>query len=126
MSSRYQAICLNHTPALPVGDDWTSPAEALAAIENRTGDLGEHINCDLLIGRYSYPLIEVCCPPHQPHAEPRWIDAAWLRLALAAGTVRHDAPAVDDAIERLANVARCWRPERIQGLHRLLDMEASR
>lgn len=123
MSSRYEAICLNHSPALAVESGWTSPAAALAAVETRTGDLAEHADCDLLIGRYSYPLIEVCCPPHQPHAEPRWIDAAWLRLTLAAYTIQRDAPAVNDAIERLANVARCWQPERIQGLRRLLDME---
>lgn len=37
-----------------------------------------HRSCDLVLGRFSYPLIEVC-------EAGDWLDAGWLRLLLLAG-----------------------------------------
>lgn len=62
MSSVYRILCLNHDPALEVGDDgWRSAQEALAAVADREAAPG-YPRCDLMVGRYSYPLVEVCWP----------------------------------------------------------------
>lgn len=53
MSSTYRILCVSHDPALTTGSDYNSPEAAEAAI--RLGVNG-HPTCDLLIGRYSYPL----------------------------------------------------------------------
>ena len=112
MSSTYQALCMSHDPALPIEGTWSSAADALAAVAERAGDLSAHAGCDLMIGRYSYPLIEVCCPPHDRHPhDGRWVDADWVRIAVAA----MDGPG-DPLAEALSRLPRCWRQERI---HRL-------
>jgi hypothetical protein len=87
MSSTYRILCLSHDPALSFGE-YSTPGTAEAAI--RVG-IDEHPRCDLLIGRYSYPLIEVGCPPTtghdrpgrrrcHPHSTTEWVDVAWLGL----------------------------------------------
>lgn len=91
MSSTYRILCLSHDPAITAGDDYNSPEAAAAAI---AAGVDEHPHCDLLIGRYSYPLIEVGCPPTTrparpgqrgcyAHATTEWVDVAWLRILAA-------------------------------------------
>jgi hypothetical protein len=91
VSSNYRILCLSHDPAIVAGD-FTSAEAAEAEI---AVGLNEHPQCDLLIGRYSYPLVEVGCPPTTgikrsgqhycfPHAMTKWVDVAWLRLLAAA------------------------------------------
>lgn len=88
MSSTYRILCLSHDPATAEGE-YVTAEEALTAIAE---GLPTHPNCDLMVGRYSYPLVEVGCPPtkHQPanlacvHGGTAWTGSAWLRLLLAA------------------------------------------
>ncbi len=103
MSSEYRILCLSHDPAIvvPSEDGWHRPEEALAAVADRTGPAELHANCALLVGRYSYPLVEVCCPRQTAIRQPghsgyhpnsdEWVDAAWLRL-LAVTTAEQRAP----------------------------------
>lgn len=110
MSSHYAILCLSHDPAITVGwdENWRVPETPLAIVANRTDPrIASHKTCRLLVGRYSYPLIEVCCPrstgndpghsgfhPHSDH----WIDAGWLRL-LAVST---------EAQRKAAERTGCW------------------
>jgi len=107
MSSVYRLLCLSHDPAIPVEHpEWPSFQPALAAAKDRTLVPTEHKTCDLLIGQYSYPLIEVCCPASRSmgtahpgcHSDDRWIDAGWLRLLALA----------DPAAVGAARVPDCW------------------
>ena len=56
MSSTYRVLCLSHDPAIVAADDYQRPETAEAAI---TEGIAEHAGCDLVIGRYSYPLVEL-------------------------------------------------------------------
>jgi hypothetical protein len=88
MSSTYRILCLSHDPATAHGE-YNTPVEAEAAIA--TG-LDTHPDCDLMIGRYSYPLVELGCPAsrYQPAALPchhgttLWTDTDWLLILAAA------------------------------------------
>lgn len=91
MSSVYRVLCLSHDPAVITEAEYGRPETAAAAIN---AGVEGHPNCDLLIGRYSYPLIEVGCPPsarpersgqHRcyPHSMTEWVDVAWLRILAA-------------------------------------------
>ena len=113
MSSDYQALCLNHDPAIVVEGEWRSAAEAVAAVKARTDErLRSHQTCDLLVGRYSYPLVEVCCPGGNHtgllHTNEQWIDASWLRL-LHAAYRSQDAEVLDKA----QRVGACWTAVRV-------------
>lgn len=88
MSSVYRVLCLSHDPAIEVSEhDRPEGAEAVI----RDG-ITEHEHCDLAIGRYSYPLVELGCPASrdQPanlrchHGATDWTDKAWLLLLAAA------------------------------------------
>lgn len=116
MSSTYRILCLSHDPATTTGD-YRSREAAEAAISH---GVDGHPNCDLSIGRYSYPLVEAGCPAtkHQPanlrccHGGTAWVDADWLRL-LAAGYQTED-PAVQAAVSELRQ--HCWSWERLRRL----------
>ena len=131
MSSDYRLLCLTHDPALEIGDDrWHSPQEPLSAVARRDVDelTAAHEGCDLLIGRYSYPLVEVCCPPQlgpraptgHLHRDPKWIDAAWLRLAWHAGTDPHGFASTAGQAAR--NLPACWAIARIDRLRYVLGV----
>lgn len=131
MSSDYRILCMNHDPAIVIDHDWHTAAEAIAvACEPASHELVvPHENCDLLVGRYSYPLLEVCCPPRKdvagPHAtyvhrEPQWIDVKWLHILRAAKTV----PPAEQLKEAIRQVQTCWtaaRLERLRGELRIDD-----
>ena len=88
MSSTYRILCLSHDPATTHGE-YHTPEDAEAAIRD---GLPDHPHCDLMIGRYSYPLVELGCPPSsdQPanlrccHGITLWTESDWLRLLAAA------------------------------------------
>jgi hypothetical protein len=118
VSSTYSAICLSHDPGIVLGPDLTY-AEANSL--NSRDRLAGHETCDLVIGRYSYPLIEAACLGTQlpgpsgcnvHHSNVAWIDRDWLRLLAAAVPL----PAIGKDL--LQPLLRCWTPER---LHRLRD-----
>jgi hypothetical protein len=100
MSSNYQLICLSHDPGIPLGQEWSGSSEPIALLRAGTGPV-EHTTCDLVLGRWSGALIEVCCvggprtsgpghPEARGHGDDRWIKVGWLRL-LAASALPLDA-----------------------------------
>lgn len=125
MSSTYKALCLSHDPAIVLDSpEWHSGdggvERSVAAV---SAGLDGHPGCDLLVGRYSYPLVEVCCPAAIDagaqregtqcfHREPKWVDASWLRLAALA----LDAPAGSPLRKAVERVGRCWTPDRLRRL----------
>jgi hypothetical protein len=126
VSSAYRVLCLSHDPAVEVGE-YTSPEAAEAAIRT---DLSQHQGCDLLIGRYSYPLVEVGCPGRLGisvsgqrrcngyHVHTKWIDSGWLRVLAHA---RH-AASLPQGIDRHPDVS-CWSEQRIWRLREELGLE---
>ncbi|MEU5939391.1 hypothetical protein ABZ807_09390 [Micromonospora sp. NPDC047548] len=128
MSSNYHILCMNHDPAIVVDGGWTQPAVAITeARQHANEQLRHHQNCDLLVGRYSYPLIEVCCPGGEhngvSHSQPEWVDADWLRLLYAAyrSQGREPEPAVARAVQHLARG--CWGVGRVHRLRVELGIE---
>lgn len=125
MSSNYRAICTSHTPALVIDHDYTyDEANNLTTRDS----LGDHTDCDVVIGRYSYPLVEAACLGRQLpgpsgckgyHAGPHWVDVAWLRLLTAATTAPNT---VDPALLRTISTHGCWTPERMTSLRAELGM----
>lgn len=123
MSSNYSVLCLSHDPAIIVHDPgYNRPEQAEAAI--RDGVTG-HEGCDLMIGRFSYPLVEVGCPrsADRPeslrpsvlrcyHGITMWTDKEWLLLLAAA--YQSTDPAVQEAVK--AGHHRCLPWERLRRL----------
>lgn len=128
MSSTYRVLCLSHDPALVVGDytSYQSPEEAEDAVRD---GIDGHSGCDLLIGRYSYPLIEVGCPPshrERPgryrcsiHGNTEWVDVAWLRI------LAHVHQSGNDQMRALTGDSRlrCWPWERLRRLRDELGID---
>lgn len=132
MSSTYQVICVEHAPALIVGDEYTSPSDALraASAPGRYPELEYHKRCDLLVGRFSYPLIQVACPGFRgesPSVSPantckyhgasydNWTEVAWLRLL-------YDAIKDSEDVHQY-RVPACWTRNRVIRLGNLLQTE---
>jgi hypothetical protein len=128
MSSTYRILCVSHDPAIALeqfefqsGDDGRARAEEAVA----TG-VADHPNCDLLIGRYSYPLVEVGCPPKPRHSgvyhphNTEWLDVFWLRLLVAA----QRAPEGSQERQLATGAPGCWSPERLHRLRLELVLEA--
>lgn len=114
MSSTYRVLCLSHDPGLELDPDFGSPHDAIAAaVDGRPGI--EHKGCDLVVGRVSGALTELCCPPtHGQHSVPIWVEIDWLRLlGVLIQTTNPKPPPVAEALSRLT---RCWTADR---LHRL-------
>lgn len=131
MSSAYYILCLSHDPAITVNDPGYQSAEAAeAAIRDRPEGTA-HSHCDLVIGRYSYPLVEIGCPNSgdqapslRPgvlrcfHAGTKWIDKDWLLLLAAA--YQSDDPLVRNAVK--AGNHSCLPWERLRRLRVELDV----
>lgn len=123
MSSTYRVLCLSHDPATAHGRHDTAE-EALDAI---AAGLEQHPDCDLLVGRYAYALVEVACPAsrdqrHTPrclaHGGPKWAGSDLLRLLV----VVYQSP---DGVARAAarcNAFRCWTERRLHRLRIELDI----
>jgi hypothetical protein len=126
VSSTYSVLCLSHDPAITAAYDCGSPEKAAQAIAE---GIDGHEHCDLLIGRFSYPLVEAGCPAsrEQPaslrciHHGTAWADADVLRLLYAA----YRSP--DDAVKAAAKAPefRCWPPERLSRLRGELGIVVS-
>jgi hypothetical protein len=134
VSSTYRVLCLAHEPALTLAPEWSRPEDAEMAVAKPTEDngLAEHADCDLLIGRYSYPLIEVGCPaskkglpashyPYHPH-DTEWMDIAWLRLLwMARDYLANDEdPYLRMAVDKAPG---CWSAQRLTRLAPELRLE---
>lgn len=121
MSSDYRAICLSHDPAIVIeGEEWSGHNDALAAVASRMGALSVHIDCELVVGRYSTPLIELACPPthHRigTHTRTEWLDVDWLRLMLAS---MHEPNT--KVLSALGKFRSCWTADRVYRLRRILE-----
>ncbi|MEU5974380.1 hypothetical protein [Streptomyces sp. NPDC047315] len=119
MSSTYRILCLSHDPAITISGSYHQPEDAEDAIRDQ---IPEHANCDLAIGRYSYPLIELGCPPSKDrpprlctHGSTVWIDSDWLRLLAAAHT------SADTTVQQAAK-HRCMPWHRLRRLREELDL----
>lgn len=141
MSSTFSFLCLTHDPAIEIdGPEMTSLDAALAYLQGPAlpDQLQGHAACDLLIGRYSYPLIEVTCPPSRREGAPRHypfhpnqhhtMEADWLRLLWATwrggqrGDEAEDRGIVSAALDQFKNS--CWTPDRVNRLRFALDIDA--
>jgi hypothetical protein len=126
VSSNYSVLCLSHDPAIIVHDPgFNRPEQAEAAIAD--GVTG-HENCDLMIGRYSYPLVELGCPPARDglgpsfrrcyHGETVWVCREWLWILAAA----YQSSDPDVRATTQANRSpRCLPWERLRRLRNELD-----
>jgi hypothetical protein len=129
VSSTYYILCLSHDPAITVNDPgYNRPEEAEAAI---TAGINDHADCDLVIGRYSYPLVELGCPAalgRPKHLRPSvvtcyhggtmWIDRDWLWILAAA--YQSPDPDMRAAIEK-GHQQQCLPWERLRRLRNELD-----
>lgn len=120
MSSTYRVLCLSHDPAITTETDYRTPGDAEHAIA--TGIDG-HTGCDLLIGRYSYPLIEAGCPPaNHPrcsHNRTQWDDSSLLRLLATAYA------STDETVRKTTEDShfQCWPRDRLWRLREELDID---
>lgn len=127
MSGSYRILCLSHDPALELdvgnwqsGNDGREAAAHAAANPVDHEDLEEHAGCDLMVGRYSYPLLELCCPPGHGHPrDAKWADIQWLRLLWLAQNTN-----VPEFQRAAAAVSTCWSPQRLNRLAAYLRMES--
>jgi hypothetical protein len=129
VSSLYRILCLSHDPAIVIPDlEWANSTGmecALAHVESRDFDdtLYLHRTCDLMGGRYSYPLIEVYCPPFREskpspcnrHSDGQWIDAHWLRLLSAVHT-SFDVGSLSPITTAVGRIDKCWSKDRLRRL----------
>jgi hypothetical protein len=135
VSSTYRGICLNHTPALefPVDSVYQSLPEFVEmlqrgedlAIRDRTDTLEvrAHAGCDVVIGSYSYPLIDIYCLPNldHRHAQPERYSAKdlnhlWHLLNSERRADRREARRTMAAIP-----TPCWGPVRLNMLGTLWE-----
>jgi hypothetical protein len=123
VSSTYRLLCLSHDPAIVIDHDMAL-AEIEALSDRNDTRLAGHEFCDVLAGRFSYPLIEVGCLGIRlrPQAGCRgyhnginWVDSDWLRLLLASRSV---APA--EVLRPF--ISRCWPLDRVSRLRVELGM----
>jgi hypothetical protein len=131
VSSVYHVLCMSHDPAIQVArweNDGRDEAIAAALDPASHEDLVRHEHCDLLVGRYSYPLVELCCPArrgmglaHGRHSGEQWIDKDYLLLLSAAMDVEGNE-ALDAAVERVTRFG-CWTEQRIRRLRIELGIE---
>ena len=128
MSSNYYLLCLNHDPAITIAGPFNDAEVPLRRVVERAGEgLSEHTECDLLIGKYSGALVEICCPggvrPYQhehQHPRPEWVDADWLRLLLAVQREQLS----EEARKHVAKFAAfCWYQRRVIRLRHELGIE---
>lgn len=125
MSSDYDALCLSHDPAIILGMDESSYDAALHRARI------DHPRCDLVVGRWSGGLVELCCPampvdredqgkPHSGwHRDPIWADAGLLHIAAVVVQRAENDVALETALRKLPM---CWTPQRLRLLSRVLGV----
>ncbi len=123
MSSKFRILCLSHDPAFEVGITFEAAEHAVGAVRSpaQYDSIARHGACDLLIGEYSYSLVEVCCTGRgcvRAHNQPQWLGVKWLRLLAAAFGV--EDPAVQSAVEGVLSSPGCWTKRRVERLRDML------
>lgn len=121
MSSMWRVLCLSHDPAIEA-TEFHSMAEAIQAAGEPAGYVVDHQGCDLMVGRYSYPLMELICVGggRCSHRDVRRVDADWLRLLAVAHPI--EDPKLRAAVEPLSR-RNCWHRERLERLRVELRLE---
>jgi len=124
MSSTCRILCLSHDPAIALErPEFPTVADAEAAV---LAGVDGHAGCDLLIGRYSYPLAEVGCPDrtrdhvggYHPH-HTVWVDAIWLKLLYLAQRAPEGSP--ERKLAERVPMPGCWTAERLHRLRNELE-----
>lgn len=117
MSSNYRILCLSHDPAIILDAEFHSGAGGrVRAKDALLAGVTDHPGCDLVIGRFSYPLVEVGTPFR---GEIEWLDSAWLRL-LALAQLTQDGSVMRDAARRAEHR---WPQARLRRLRFELGIE---
>jgi hypothetical protein len=124
MSSSYYALCVSHTPAITISADLgRADADHLTTRDR----LGDHQQCDIVIGRYSGALVELGCPGTQlpgpsacrvHHRGIEWTRVEWLRLLAVA------APHVPASAHERITARGCWPLDRLARLSLELGLPA--
>jgi hypothetical protein len=119
VSSVYRFLCLSHDPAIVIDQDLT--LGDIASAKRSHPALEDHQDCDIIAGRFSYPLVEAGCFGGMQmegatgckgcHSGIIWTDADWLRLLDAAA-----AAGIGDDV--LSPLTRCWPLDRLRKLRR--------
>lgn len=135
MSSTYRGICLNHAPALefPVDSTYQNLTDFAAMVQlgndlpirgrSDTLEIRAHAGCDVVIGSYSYPLINIYCLPNLDHLhfkpEPfsaKDLNHLWHLLNSDRRADRREAR------RTMANLPTpCWGPDRLNMLGTLWE-----
>lgn len=129
MSSTYGLICLNHEPAIEFGDrESVYDPEPMIAAAKYPADheaASGHERCDLVVARYSYPIVEILCPGKGEralgcrwHDKPVGISDDHMRLLIAA----YQSSDVPDWVTEPFS-SRCWKRDRVLRLGPLLGLE---
>ena len=115
MSSTYKLLCLSHDPAMVISDD--DICNEFTPNRNHPA-LEDHVNCDIMIGAYSYPLVRVGCLGTQMegisgclghHCSTNWIDIDWIQLLHVL--YNSEIPEIEWKND---NNFRCWTKQRVQ------------
>lgn len=121
MGTRWNALCLNHSPALDIEiiDDGHEVKElSRAAYILRTDEhLGElHPGCDLVLRGISGSPVAYACQggPTCKHMDVRRFDIETLRLVHVALTIH--SPGLADAVATWIVHNRCWSSTRLAKL----------
>lgn len=117
MSSTYRVLCVSHDPSIRTEIEWSTGTNNVEAAQ-RVRDQGVpgHENCELVVGQYSYPLIEVGCLRKHHHGDGGngWVAADWLRLLALA-----QSEPLGTAAREVANSSPyclCWSPALLKRL----------
>lgn len=120
MSSNYHLLCLSHDPAIVLSEYDFQRAD-ISAVTRAYPGLADHQQCDIMVGRYSYPLVEVGCfgaiTLEGPtgckgyHNGIQWMDRDWLRLLCTVNEHHSVNPQFMSPL-----TGRCWTPERLRRL----------
>lgn len=100
MSSDFHLICLSHNPAIRLDISWHSGANGRIVAEHEMmnpaasahEEVRRHAQCDLIIGEYSYPLVEIGYKSYEESTEVEWIDVRWVRLLALTAQSRPHSP----------------------------------
>jgi hypothetical protein len=119
VSSTYRILCLNHDPAIVLPQEWASGSGGRDTVTDILDNHHErpvegHENCDLIGGRFSYPLVEV-------YLAGRWTDIEWLRLARAVDLLDQTVKVNEGRLATAAARVLDWTPQRLHRLRNLLD-----
>jgi hypothetical protein len=117
MSSVYRLLCLSHDPAIAL--DRELDRDEAEAVTRAHSALSAHPGCDVVVGRYSYPLVEVACLGIQLegnggctgyHRTANWTDKGQLKLLAAA----YATPSI--SADTLAPFT-CWPAARLRRIY---------